>query len=161
AEPMARTGPFLQKIPVAHHLLPRPRPIFTTGVQLLKTLGTFGLSLATVLLIASGASAATITVNAGGNLQGAIDAAQPSDTILLAPNATFDGPIKLGKKTGTADITIRSAAPDSSLPSAGQRIDPSYSALLPKIRATSAGPAMRTESGTAHYVLMFLEFLPA
>ena len=124
-------------------------------------LGTVSLSLAMALLVGRGASAATITVNAGGNLQAAIDAAQPGDTILIAPNATFDGPIKLRKKSGTANITIRSSAPDSSLPAAGKRIDPSYAALLPQIRATNAGPAIRTEAGTAHYVLMFLEFLPA
>jgi len=127
----------------------------------LTKLGTVSLSLAMALLVGRGASAATITVNAGGNLQAAIDAAQPGDTILIAPNATFDGPIKLRKKSGTANITIRSSAPDSSLPAAGKRIDPSYAALLPQIRATNAGPAIRTEAGTAHYVLMFLEFLPA
>jgi hypothetical protein len=127
----------------------------------LKKLGTITLSLATLLLLGGTASGATITVNAGGNLQAAIDAAKPGDTILIAANATFDGPIKLRAKSGTANITIRSATPDSSLPAAGERINPSYAGLLPNIRATSAGPAFKTEAGTAHYVLMFLEFLPA
>src|SRR5262245_24953760 len=138
---------------MARHLLTSRRPHSPNWSSALKKLGTVGLSLVTALLFGLGvssATAATITVNAGGNLQAAIDAAQPGDTILIAPNATFDGPIRLRAKGGTADITIRSAAPDSSLPAAGDRIDPSYSPFLPKIRATNAGPAIKTESGTAH-----------
>src|SRR4029077_9304714 len=99
--------------------------------------------------------------NVGGNLQAAIDAAQPGDTIMVDPNAVFEGPIRLRAKSGTAKITIRSAAPNSSLPLDGQRIDPSFSRFLPKIRANNTGPAMKTEAGTANYFLMFLEFLPA
>src|SRR2546428_12623443 len=136
-------------------------PFLSTGAYALKKFGGVGLSLAMALLFARGASAATITVNAGGSLQGAIDAAQPGDTILVDPNAVFDGPIKLRAKSGTADITIRSAAANGSLPAAGQRMDPSYAKFLPKIRATNAGPAIKTDAGAAHYVLMFLEFLPA
>jgi len=113
------------------------------------------------LLFARGAAAATHTVNAGASLQAAIDAAQPGDTIMVDPNGVFDGPIKLRAKSGTAKIIIRSAAPNSSLPADGQRIDPSYAKLLPKIRGNNTGPAMRTEAGAANYVLMFLEFLPA
>ena len=57
---------------------------------------------------------ATLTVNAGGNLQAAIDAAQPGDTILLQAGATFTGPFTLRAKNGTAYITIRSSTPDCS-----------------------------------------------
>ena len=127
----------------------------------MKKLGAVGLSLALSLLFAHGAAAATITVNAGGSLQAAIDAAQPGDTILVDPGGVFNGPIKLRAKSGTATITIRSAAPDASLPPAGTRIKPSYSTFLPKIRANNTGPALRTDAGASHYVLMFLEFLPA
>jgi carbohydrate binding protein with CBM6 domain len=128
----------------------------------LKKSGAVGLSLALALLFARGAAAATLTVNAGGSLQAAIDAAQPGDTILVDPSGVFNGPIKLRAKGGTADITIRSAAPDASLPPPGTRIDPLvYAKFLPKIRANNTGPALKTEPGATHYVLMFLEFLPA
>ena len=46
-------------------------------------------------------SAATLTVNAGGDLQAAIDAAHPGDTIVLQAGATFNGPFRLRVKNGT------------------------------------------------------------
>src|SRR4028119_2064233 len=64
--------------------------------------------------------AATINVNAGGNLQAAIDAAQPGDTILLQAGATFEGSFVLRYKAGAgtnADwIILRTSTPASSLP---------------------------------------------
>src|SRR5206468_8797592 len=120
-----------------------------------------GLCLSLTLLAASGAAANTIAVNAGGNLQAAIDAAQPGDTILVQAGATFAGPYKLLAKGGSAYITIRSSASDSSLAAAGTRINPSFAPLMPKIKATNAGPAIRTAPGATNWRLMFLEFLPA
>jgi hypothetical protein len=49
----------------------------------LTRLATAGLCLALTVLPNLPASAATLTVNAGGNLQAAIDAARPGDTIVL------------------------------------------------------------------------------
>jgi hypothetical protein len=107
------------------------------------------------------ARAATIAVNAGGDLQGAIDAARPGDTILIQAGAVFTGNYTLPAKGGSAFITIRSAAADGSLPAAGVRIDPSYAGYLPKIRSTQNGPAFKTV-GPAHYWrLQFLEILPS
>ena len=112
------------------------------------------------LLFGAGtASAATVTVAAGGDLQAAINAAQPGDTILLPAGATFTGPYTLPVKSGTAFITIRTATADSSLPAAGTRIDPSHAALLPKIRATQNGPAFKTVGAASYYRLLFLEIL--
>src|SRR5688572_31050820 len=78
------------------------------------------------------AAAAVHTVNAGGDLQKAIDDARPGDTILIAAGAVFTGNYTLPAKGGTAYITIRSAASDASLPAAGARISPSYASALPK-----------------------------
>ena len=44
-----------------------------------------------VLMCAASASAATIPVPAGGNLQQAINSASPGDTIALAPGVSFIG----------------------------------------------------------------------
>ena len=107
------------------------------------------------------ANAATITVNSGGDLQAAINAARPGDTILIAAGATFTGNYTLPAKGGTAYITIRSSAPDASLPAAGMRIDPSYAAYLPKIRSTQHGPAFKTVGAAHYWRLMFLEILPS
>ena len=98
---------------------------------------------------------------AGGNLQAALNAAQPGDLILLEAGATFTGPFVLPAKGGSADITVRSSAADSALPASGLRISPAFATLLPKIRATSAGPAMRTAAGASYWRLQFLEFLPS
>ena len=105
--------------------------------------------------------AATLTVNAGGDLQAAIDAAQPGDTILIQAGAVFTGNYTLPAKGGTAFITIRSAASDASLPAAGVRIDPSYAWALPKIRSTQHGPAFKTVGAASYWRLQFLEILPS
>ena len=104
---------------------------------------------------------ATLTVNAGGNLQAAIDAAQPGDTILLQAGATFTGPFTLRAKNGTAYITIRSSTADSQLPPAGTRITPAHAGLLAKIRPGVSGSAIRTVPGASYWRLQFLEFLPS
>ena len=107
------------------------------------------------------AGAATLTVPAGGNLQAAINAAAPGDTILLPAGAVFTGNFVLPAKGGSAFITIRSATPDSSLPGAAARIDPSYAGLLPKVRNDHNGPAFRTAAGATNWRLQFLEILPS
>jgi hypothetical protein len=110
---------------------------------------------------ASALQAATITVDAGGNLQSALDAARPGDTIVLQAGAVFTGDFTLPAKGGAAYITIRSSAPDGSLPPAGSRITPSSAPLLAKIRSTSAGPAFRTAAGASYWRFLFLEIFPS
>jgi len=100
----------------------------------------------------------TVTVPAGGDLQGAIDASQPGDTILLIPGATYKGIFRLPVKGGGDFVTIRSAAPDSSLPAAGVRITPASRAQLPLILGGIAGsPTIAATAGAHHYRLQFLE----
>jgi len=113
------------------------------------------------VLCAQAASAATLSVNAGGDLQAALNAAKPGDTILLQAGATFVGNFTLPAKNGTSFITLRSSAADSSLPAAGQRITPAYASLLPKIKVTtSGGTALITGIGASYWRIQFIEFLP-
>ncbi|HEX3704197.1 MAG TPA: putative Ig domain-containing protein, partial [Vicinamibacterales bacterium] len=105
------------------------------------------------------AEAATIAVPAGGNLQAALNAAHPGDVITLAAGATYIGNFVLPNLgVLTQPITIRSSAPDTSLPAAGVRMTPAYSALLPKIKSPNSASALRTAAGANHWTLMFLEF---
>jgi hypothetical protein len=120
----------------------------------------FVYSNAVVLALALSAPvyADTITLPDGGDLQAAIDSAQPGDTILLTPGATYRGIFNLPAKIGDSYITIRSAAPDSALPGDGVRITPSDAGQLPKVEGGVAGaPAFTTDAGAHHYRLQFLE----
>lgn len=115
------------------------------------------LVMALVVGAPTAAHAATIEVPAGGNLQAALDAAQPGDTILLAPGATYVGNFKLPVHAGTTYVTIRSAASDALLPPAGTRMSPAYAPHLPKLKSANSLPAMRTLPGAAFWRLQFLE----
>src|SRR6185369_2792769 len=84
--------------------------------------------------------ARTIAVDAGGDLQAALDAAVPGDMISLAAGATFTGNFTLPPKSGTGWIVIRSSAPDASLPPLGTRITPAYGAALPKVVSPNSSP---------------------
>jgi Putative Ig domain/Bacterial Ig domain len=103
------------------------------------------------------AQAATISVPPGGDLQAAIDAAQPGDTILLAAGATYVGNFRLRVHGGTSYVTIRSAASDVLLPPAGARMTPAYSSYLPKLRSATSIATVRTDPGAAFWRLQFLE----
>lgn len=102
----------------------------------------------------------TINVGPGQNLQAAIDAANPGDTILLQPGAVYPGGLILPAKSGSSYITIRSAASDAYLPAPGVRITPAYASQLPRIQGGTAGlPAIMTALGAHHWKLQFLELV--
>lgn len=104
----------------------------------------------------------TITVRRGGDFQKALEAAQPGDTIYLEAGASFEGPFTLPKKMGDAFITIRTSAPDSSLPPANERITPAYAGVLPKLVTTGKGEAaLQTAPGAHHYRFIGIEIKPS
>ena len=105
------------------------------------------------------AVAADVRVPVGGDLQAAINAARPGDTILLPPNATFVGNFRLPVHGGTTYITIRSSATDG-LPDEGQRVTPAQAARLPKLRSGNSGPVLATAPGAAYWRLLLLELQP-
>src|SRR5829696_5047371 len=129
-------------------------------------------TLSATMLFAASAQGATRTVCASGcmytNLQPAIDAAQPGDTILLRAGETFIGNYILRAKSGTAEIIIRSDAPATNLPAAGVRLVPSGRtggntslSALARLRGQGSTyrstPVIRTANGAHHYRLQFLE----
>jgi hypothetical protein len=109
-----------------------------------------------------GGNGTTIVVNAGDNLQSALDGARPGDTIMLEAGATFRGTFRLPKKTGAEFITVRSSAPDSQLPASGQRLDPArYALQLPKIvSGSNDSPAVVAIEGAHHFRFIAVEFGP-
>ncbi len=104
---------------------------------------------------------AIVTVNAGGDLQAAIDNAQPGDTIVLQPGATYTGNFVLPAKSGGSGyVTITTGGDPSALPPAGTRIGPGSAPLLAKIKSPNGGPAVATAPFAHHYQLQLLEFVP-
>jgi hypothetical protein len=100
-----------------------------------------------------------VTLGPGGNLQAALDGAQPGDIVTLAAGATYTGPFTLPRKMGDGWITVRSSALDS-LPPAGRRVSPEQASLMPKIRGQGSGPAVATAPGAHHFRFVGIEFHP-
>lgn len=100
----------------------------------------------------------TIRLGPGGNLQAALNQAQPGDEIRLAAGAVFVGNFVLPLKAGNAAITIRSDTPDHDLPSPRQRIGPEFAFRMPTLRTPNALPALRTAPGTMHWRIMGVRF---
>ena len=102
-------------------------------------------------------AAAVVSVPAGGDLQEALNRARPGDTITLAPGATYTGNFVLPVKGGSQYITLRTAG-EEGLPRADDRVQPSHSPGLAKLRSPNRQPALRTEAGAHHWRLVLLEF---
>jgi hypothetical protein len=111
-------------------------------------------------LTATASQAATIALAANGDLQAAINSAQPGDVITLPGGATYVGNFVLPAKTNPngLNITIKSAANPSQLPAAGQRVLPTHANRLPNIKSPNALPALQTAAGARFWVLQYLEF---
>jgi hypothetical protein len=78
--------------------------------------------------------------------------------ITLQAGATFTGNFTLPNKSGSGQwIVIRSSTADSNLPPPGERISPSYSAVLPRIISPNSDPAIKASSGANHYRFIGLE----
>jgi hypothetical protein len=134
----------------------RYRPLQIAGDH--PWLRTF-LLLAVIIASQVPAAAAVINVNAGDDFQAALNTAVPGDTIVLQAGATFIGDFVLPVKQGSIYITVRSSAPNTSLPVAGQRMTPAYAAALPKLKGLRTN-ALSTVAGSHHWRFENVEFLP-
>jgi hypothetical protein len=110
-------------------------------------------------LLRGSSQAGTIVVKAGGDLQAAINSAQPGDVIQFEAGATFVGNFVLPAKDGSAYITIRTSASDAQLPPEGHRITPAHAVLLPKLKSGNVESALRTAPGASRWRIQFVEFL--
>jgi hypothetical protein len=77
------------------------------------------------------APGATTSVNAGGDLQSALNNASCGDTIQLQAGATFTGIFTFPAKSCDANhwIIVRTSAEDSALPAEGSRLTPCYAGV--------------------------------
>lgn len=92
----------------------------------------------------------TVTaVNAGANLQTAINNANPGDVLVLQAGAMFTGNFTLPSKAGSTYIYLISSAL-TSLP-VGVRVAPSQAGLMPKIVSTNTTPALQGDAHAHHY----------
>src|SRR5438552_5108744 len=93
-----------------------------------------------IVLIGSSqsATAGTIVVPGGGDLQAAINAAQCGDSVVLQAGATWDGEFVLPNRNCTASTPIRiGSSGQASLPNG--RVDPADATNMPRIRASGTG----------------------
>ncbi len=102
-------------------------------------------------------SGVTRNVMAGGDLQQALNLANPGDVIVLQAGATFTGNFVLPNKAGADYIYIRTSAPDTNLPAPGIRVNPSFASAMPKIVSPNSGAALATAQFAHHYRLVGIE----
>ena len=113
----------------------------------MRTLKAASLAVMITTWLAPNASAATISVNAGADLQAALNLAQPGDVLVLQAGARFVGSFTLPAKPAGPVITIRSSA---TLPE--RRIGPADANLLPTL-AAGVVSAILDGTGAANWKL--------
>lgn len=106
-------------------------------------------------------SGSVIRVPSGGDLQGALNQAQPGDQILLAAGGVYRGNFTLPVKSGSGWIVIST---ETNLPGQGTRMTPNIASSARLARIESAQgfmPAIAADPGAHHYRLMGLEVTTA
>jgi hypothetical protein len=126
-------------------------------MKILSTIVAAAVTIVTATALLPARAGQTLRVNAGENLQAALDRAQPGDTVLLAPGATFVGNFVLPRKAGSEYITIRTDVAAGAV--LQERIGPDDSGTLARLRSGNVGPALETAPGAHHWRIEDLEFL--
>ena len=97
----------------------------------------------------------SLRVAAGGDLQGALDAAQPGDEIVLASGATFVGNYFLPAKSSSTDwIVVRAEVTPVA---AGTRVTPDDVLNSAKIITPNGDPAIKAQPGARKWRLVGFE----
>src|SRR2546428_3226993 len=104
--------------------------------------------------------AGIVDVPPGGDLQAALNAAQPGDTIRLAAGGTYTGPFDLPAKPGTGVVTIRTNTADTAFPPPGTRVNVSQASLLARVVAMNSY-VFAANPGAHGYRFLGLELSPA
>jgi hypothetical protein len=102
------------------------------------------------LAAARPAAGEEIRVPAGGDLQAALDAAQPGDTLLLAAGATYVGNFVIRR-----GVTLQTDGP---LPAG--RVTPSWSGQLARLQSPSNQPALRAAPAVRGVRIVGIEIAP-
>ena len=96
------------------------------------------------------ASARTTKLTRADDLQAALNAAKPGDTIILEAGATWTGNFTLPAKAGEGYITITSSRADELVPA--KRVSPAdVAGRLAHVNSSNAAPAIKALPGSHHY----------
>jgi hypothetical protein len=102
----------------------------------------------------------TVPVPTGADLQAALDAASPGDTLVLDAGATYTGHFQLTEKSGSGCITVRTSTSDQALP-ADTRVTPADAPKLARIITPGGGlPALATAARAHNWQFIGIEFAP-
>jgi hypothetical protein len=98
-------------------------------------------------------------VPARGDLQAALNAARPGETVFLEPGATYSGNFVLRARGGsdTRPVIIRTAGDDAVAP--GERMTPERASRLAKLQSPNNLPVLATEPSARHWRVELVEFL--
>lgn len=100
---------------------------------------------------------AVLRVHTGGDLQGALDAAQPGDQIVLDTGATFTGNFILPRKPAGETIVVRPRRLGA-LPRGGERAGPEDAAAMARIESPNNLGALTTAPGARRWRFVGIEF---
>lgn len=99
----------------------------------------------------------TRTVNAGGDLQAALNAANPGDRVILQAGATFTGNFTISAKSGSDWICVQTSA-YANLPAPGVRVSPANASAMPKIVSPNLQPALLINQNAKKIRFVGIEF---
>jgi hypothetical protein len=97
-----------------------------------------------------------ITIRPSDNLQAALNAAQPGDTLVLQAGGTWTGNFQLPRRPDSGWVTIRGSA-QASLPPSGHRVTPANAAAMPKLLTPNSSPALSAADGTHGWRIVGIE----
>ena len=104
---------------------------------------------------AAAQGATTITVKAGGDLQRALNTAQPGDEVVLEAGSSFVGNFVLPVKAGASFVTVRSSRAGEL--AEGRRVTPADAARMARVATPNASPALLAPPNSHHWRLVGLE----